>query len=151
MSHHSLSAAPQPQPSSFSPHSKPELAKRIERFHESAQDLLALYAPEERGRENVPRPAPGTGGETRCYYLSPGTARQERELLMRYQAEDFRSLLAETHMLLVGLVKVMKNTHHDVRVKGYVIASLGCLLEQVSALVLRMKNVYDKVESVNER
>ena len=52
-------------------------------------------------------------------------------------------------MLLVGLVKVMKNTHHDVRVTGYVIASLGCLLEQVSALVLRMKNVYDKVESVN--
>ena len=51
-------------------------------------------------------------------------------------------------MLLVGLVKVMKNTHHDVRVNGYVIASLGCLLEQVSALVLRMKNVYDKVESV---
>ncbi|MSS28128.1 hypothetical protein FYJ44_08770 [Desulfovibrio sp. PG-178-WT-4] len=73
----------------------------------------------------------------------------ERELLRRYRAEDFRGLLRETHMLLVGLVKVMKNTHHDVRVKGYVIANLGCLLEQVSALVLRMKNVYNKVESVN--
>lgn len=45
-----------------------------------------------------------------------------------------------------GVVKIMKSTHHDVRVKGEVIASLGCLLEQASVLVLRMRNVYDKVE-----
>ncbi len=147
MSHHSPNAVPQPQPSPFSPQSNPELAKRIERFQEAAQDLLALYESSEQGREASPRPA--VTGETRCYYLSPGTVQHERELLKRYHAEDFRGLLAETHMLLVGLVKVMKNTHHDVRVKGYVIASLGCLLEQVSALVLRMKNVYDKVETVN--
>ena len=147
MSHHSPSAVPQPQLSPSDPQSNPELAKRIERFHEAAQDLLAMHEPSEQSRENVPRPT--QNGETRCYYLSPGTVQHERELLKRYRAEDFRGLLAETHMLLVGLVKVMKNTHHDVRVKGYVIASLGCLLEQVSALVLRMKNVYDKVESVN--
>lgn len=147
MSHSSPSAVPQPQLSLSDPQSNPELAKRIERFHEAAQDLLAVYEPLEQGREKIPRPT--QNGETRCYYLSPGTVQHERELLKRYRAEDFRGLLAETHMLLVGLVKVMKNTHHDVRVKGYVIASLGCLLEQVSALVLRMKNVYDKVESVN--
>ena len=123
------------------------MAKRIERFQEATQDLLAMYEPSEQSREGVLRPA--ENGETRCYYLSPGTVQHERELLKRYRAEDFRGLLAETHMLLVGLVKVMKNTHHDVRVKGYVIASLGCMLEQVSALVLRMKNFYDKVESVN--
>ena len=147
MSNHFKSAAPQPQPSLSNPPSNPELAKRIEIFQEAAQDLLAMYEPPEQSREDVPRPT--QNGETRCYYLSPGTVQHERELLRRYRAEDFRGLLAETHMLLVGLVKVMKNTHHDVRVKGYVIASLGCLLEQVSALVLRMKNVYDKVESVN--
>lgn len=147
MSHHSLGAAPQSQPFPSNLPSNPELAKRIERFHKAAQDLLAMYEPSEQGRKKIPHPT--QNGETRCYYLSPGTVQHERELLRRYRAEDFRGLLAETHMLLVGLVKVMKNTHHDVRVKGYVIASLGCLLEQVSALVLRMKNVYDKVESVN--
>ena len=52
-------------------------------------------------------------------------------------------------MLLVGLVKVMRSTPHNIRVKGYVIASLGCLLDQASALVLRMRNVYDKVEKVS--
>ena len=52
-------------------------------------------------------------------------------------------------MLLVGVVKIMKSTHHDVRLKGYVIASLGCLLEQASNLVLRMRNVYDRMEMVS--
>lgn len=110
-----------------------------------------MYAPATQDREDIPQPASSPNGETRCYYLSAGTVQQERELLRRYRAEDFRGLLAETHMLLVGLVKVMKNTHHDVRVKGYVIASLGCLLEQVSALLLRMKNVYEKVETIHPR
>lgn len=151
MSHRFPSAVPQPQPSTLNLQSNPELAKRIERFREAAQDLLSMYEPAEQGREGVSHAATGANGETRCYYLSPGTVQHERELLRRYRAEDFRGLLAETHMLLVGLVKVMKNTHHEVRVKGYVIASLGCLLEQVSALVLRMKNVYDKVETVNQR
>ena len=122
MSHHSPSAAPQPQPPSSNPHSNPELAKRIERVHEAAQDLLAMYETAEQRMEDVPRPAASANRETRCYYLSPRTVQHERELLRRYRAEDFRGLLAETDMLLVGLVK---------------------------ALVLRMKNVYDKVESVN--
>ena len=52
-------------------------------------------------------------------------------------------------MLLVGVVKIMKSTHHDVCLKGYVIASLGCLLEQASNLVLRMRNVYDRMERVS--
>ena len=51
-------------------------------------------------------------------------------------------------MLLAGVVKIMKSTHHDVRVKGDAIASLGCLLEQTCSLVLRMRNVYDRVERV---
>lgn len=149
MSHRSTSAAVQSQSSMSYPPNHPEMAKRIERFREAAQDLLAIYEMAAQSGEGVSHPTLGTNGETRCYYLSPGTVQHERELLKRYRAEDFRGLLTETHMLLVGLVKVMKNTHHDVRVKGYVIASLGCLLEQVSALVLRMKNVYDKVEKVS--
>jgi len=91
-----------------------------------------------------------TIGETRCYYLSPGTVQHERELLKRYHAEDFRGLLTETHMLLAGVVKIMKTTPHNIRVKGYVIASLGCLLEQASALTLRMRNLYDKLEKVGQ-
>ena len=149
MSYHSSNAAPQPQSPLPNLHSHSELVKRIDRFQEAAQDLLAMYEPVEQVRKDVPHSVSSTNGETRCYYLSAGTVQHERELLERYRAEDFRGLLAETHMLLVGLVKVMKSTHHDVRVKGYVIARLGCLLEQVSALVLRMKHVYDKVESVN--
>lgn len=149
MSHHSLRAAPQPQPSLSTPPINPELAKRIERFQAAAQDLLAMYEPSQQGQEGVPRAA--ENGETRCYYLSPGAVQHERELLKRYRAEDFRGLLAQTHMLLVGLVRIMKSTPHELRVRGYVVASLGCLLEQASALVLRMKNVYDKVETVNER
>lgn len=68
--------------------------------------------------------------------------------MKQYSAKDFRDLLAETYMLLVGVVKIMKSTHHDVRVKGDAIASLGCLLEQTCSLVLRMRNVYDRVERV---
>lgn len=96
-----------------------------------------------------PRPAEKAQGETRSYYFSPAMVQHERELLKRYRADDFRGLLAEVHVLLVGLVKIMKSVHYDVRVKGYVIASLGSLLEQASALVLRMRNVYEKLERVD--
>ena len=106
-----------------------------------------MHEPSEQSRENVPRPT--QNGETRCYYLSAGAVQHERNLLKQYSAKDFRDLLAETYMLLVGVVKIMKSTHHDVRVKGYVIASLGCLLEQASNLVLRMRNVYDRMERVS--
>ena len=151
MSHHSSSAAPQPQPlSSHSPNHS-ELAKRIERFQEAAQNLLAMYEPAGQGRDYAQHPAssPTANGETRCYYLSPGAVQHERELLQKYHAEDFCGLLAEAHMLLVGFVKAMKNTRHDARVKGYVIVSLGGLLEQASSLLLRMRNVYDKVERLS--
>lgn len=87
-------------------------------------------------------------GEIRCFYLAPANLKRERELLQRYRVEDFRGLLAEAHLLLEGLVKVMKSTHPDARLRGHSVSSLGILLEQVSALLLRMRNVYDKVERV---
>ena len=108
-----------------------------------------MYEPAGQGSRPNPRPSPDSDGETRCYYLSAGAVQHERKLLKHYGAEDFCDLLAETYMLLVGMVKIMKSTHHDVRVKGYVIASLGCLLEQASNLVLRMRNVYDRMERVS--
>lgn len=70
----------------------------------------------------------------------------ERKLLQEYGVEDFRGLLARLFMLLTGVVKIMKSTHRDVRVKGEVIAGPGCLLGQASVLVLRMRTLYDKVE-----
>ena len=108
-----------------------------------------MYEPAVQGSGLTPRPGPDSDGETRCYYLSARAVQHERNLLKQYSAKDFRDLLAETYMLLVGVVKIMKSTHHDVRVKGYVIASLGCLLEQASNLVLRMRNVYDRMERVS--
>lgn len=110
MSHPSWNAAPQPPSSPPHSPSQSELAKRIERFQKAAQDLLALYEPGAPSPDGVPHPATGTDGETRCYYLSPGAVRHERELLQRYRVEDFGELLAEAHMLLVGLVKIMKTT-----------------------------------------
>lgn len=148
MSHPSWNAAPQPPSSPPHSPSQSELAKRIERFQKAAQDLLALYEPAVPSSDGVLHSAPSADGETRCYYLSPGAVRHERELLQRYRVEDFGELLAEAHMLLVGLVKIMKTTPHEVRVKGYVVASLGCALEQASALLLRMRNVYGQVEKV---
>lgn len=149
MSHPSPNAAAQPQalPSPLLP-DPAELAARLERFQAAAQDLLAACAPAGHGPTSGPEPASAADGETRCYYLSAATVRQERELLQRYQARDLPGLLAETHMLLTELVRLMKNTRHDARVKGYVIVSLGCLLEQACALVLRMRNVYGGVEKI---
>ena len=74
----------------------------------------------------------------------------ERELLRKYRAQDFQGLLEEVHTLLVGLVKLMQSVHKDVRVRGYVISSLGAQLDHASALVLRMRNVYDKVMPVQK-
>ena len=148
MSHHFPSAAPQPQSSTPPSQSHSELTERIARFRAAAQDLLAIYEPAGQGSRPNPRPSPDSDGETRCYHLSAGAVQHERKLLKHYGAEDFCDLLAETYMLLVGVVKIMKSTHHDVRVKGDAIASLGCLLEQTCSLVLRMRNVYDRVERV---
>ncbi|MBB5142434.1 ATPase [Desulfovibrio intestinalis] len=140
MPHLSSNAASQPLAPSSQFQPDLELPRRIENFQKAAQDLLAMYEPAKEGQ--------GMGGEIRCYYLPAGKVRHEQELLEKYHVEDFRGLLAETHLLLTGVVKVMRSTPHNMRMKGYVIASLGCLLEQASALVLRMRNVYGKMEKV---
>ena len=147
---YSLQSTSPPQSPSSHPYSHTELAARVERFQKAAQDLLAVCEPQERsGSGNAaPHLATEAQGETRCYYLSANAVQHERELLSRYGADDLRGLLGEAHMLLAGLVKVMKSMSRDVRVRGSVIVSLGCLLDQVSALLLRMKNVYGKAEPV---
>lgn len=148
MSHPSPSVIPQPQSPSPHPCKHAELAARVERFQKAAHDLLAVCEAPVRSEDAAPQPTTKAQGETRCYYFSPGVAQHERELLSHYGAQDLRGLLGEAHMLLAGLVKVMKSVSRDVRVRGHVIVSLGRLLDQVSALLLRMKNVYDKVEPV---
>lgn len=94
--------------------------------------------------------SPERDGETRSYYFPPAVVRQEKDLLLRHRAGDFLGLLEEVHTLLVGLVKVMRSVHKDVRVKGYVISSLGAQIEHASALLLRMRNIYDKVIPVQK-
>ncbi len=90
-------------------------------------------------------PAPETG-ETRCYYLSPSVAQHEKELLKKYNANNFYDLLAEVHKLLIGVVRLMQSTHKDVRLRGNVLISLGALLDQAAALVTRMMHVYSRLE-----
>ena len=89
-------------------------------------------------------------GEIRSFYFPASTIHRERDLLLKYRAEDFQGLLEEVHTLLVGLVKVMRSVHKDVRVKGYVISSLGAQIDHASALVLRMRNVYEDVIPVEK-
>jgi len=107
---------------------------------------------------NSPTPLPVTlekeplqhadDGETRCWHYSPETLRDERELLKKYHADDFRGLLNETHIMLIGLVKLMQNINPNTRVKGCVIISVAKLLGQVSTLILRTRNVYGNVKQV---
>ena len=85
-------------------------------------------------------------GETRCYYLSPSVVQHEKELLKKYNANNFYDLLAEVHKLLIGVVKLMQNTPNDVRLRGNVLISIGALLDPVAALVTRMMNVYSRLE-----
>lgn len=85
-------------------------------------------------------------GEIRCYYLSSSVVQHEKELLKKYNANNFYDLLVEVHTLLIGVVKLMQSTHKDVRLRGYVLISIGTLLDQVTALVARMKNVYSRME-----
>ena len=74
----------------------------------------------------------------------------EKELLRKYRANDFQGLLEVVHILLVGLVKLMQSVHKDARVRGYVISSLGAQIDHASALVLRMRNVYDRVVPIQK-
>ena len=141
----------QTNPNITSPHDLSALANTLQA---AAQTLFAMQtkmAPDTPQESNVKPLARKDGGETRSYYFPPGAVHLEKELLRKYRAEDFQGLLEEAHTLLVGLVKLMQSVHKDVRVKGYVIASLGAQLDHASALVLRMRNVYDKVMPVQTK
>lgn len=127
-----------PQPPS------PDLTAIAAMLNEAAQALQAFS----NTRQLQVKELADSTGETRCYYLSPATLKHERELLQKYRADDFQGLLAEAHALLAGLVKIMRSTHPDARLRGNAVSSLGALLEQVSALLIRMRNVYDKVERI---
>lgn len=131
-------------------HSPPDFTALAAALQQTAQALLAFSPPSEPQK---PAPAPATrqdGGETRSYYFPPAAAHLEKELLRKYRANDFQGLLEEVHTLLVGQVKLMQSVHKDVRVRGYVIASLGAQLDHAAALVLRMRNVYDRVAPLKQ-
>ena len=126
----------------------PELVSVAKALQETAQTLLALSETStlaELKEQTDKAPALRDDGETRSFYFPPSTVNMERELLRKHRADDFQGLLEEVHTLLAGLVKLMQSVHRDVRVRGYVIASLGMQLEHASSLVLRMRNIYDKV------
>ena len=137
--------------------SPPDLATLAAALQEAAQALLAhvpgepkeptqsVFANKPQEPAAEARSSRKEEGETRSFYFPPASVRLERDLLRKYHDDDFPGLLEEVHKLLVGLVKIMKSVHKDVRVKGYVISSLGAQLDHASALVLRMRNVYEKV------
>lgn len=142
--HSTLSHSP-PSPDRPTP---PDLAALAVSLQEAAQALRALYPVSMADKPKEPAakpPARQNDGETRSFYFPASTIHQERELLRKYRAEDYIGLLEEVHTLLVGLVKLMRSVHKDVRVRGYVISSLGAQIDHASALVLRMRNVYEKV------
>lgn len=123
----------------------PDLAAIAAMLTDAAQ-ALSDYSTTESPQKKT---AYATGeGEARCYYLSPSVLKHERELLQKYRVEDFNGLLAEAHNLLAGLVKVMKSTHPEARLRGRSVSSLGSLLEQVSSLLVRMRNLYERVERI---
>lgn len=132
--------------SSLNPSSQsPDLPAIAAMLNEAAQALSDYSTTESPQR----RTAYATGeGEARCYYLSPSVLKHERELLQKYRVEDFTGLITEAHNLLAGLVKVMKSTHPDARLRGRSVSSLGSLLEQVSSLLVRMRNLYERVERI---
>ncbi len=128
-------------PSDSRPQGSPlgAIAARLSEAAQALRDLSdASPPPAQEASESL--------GETRCYYLSPATLKHERELLRKYQVDDFQGLLTEAHTLLAGLVKIMRSTHPETRLRGHVVASLGASLEQVVALLVRMRHVYAKVE-----
>lgn len=123
----------------------PDLAAIVAMLNQAAQalsDYSLTMSPQKKIACSIDE------GEARCYYLSPSVLRHERELLQKYRVEDFNGLIAEAHNLLAGLVKVMKSTHPDARLRGRSVSSLGSLLEQVSSLLVRMRNLYERVERI---
>lgn len=136
-----MSTANQRSPFTLPPDEFSALAGKLQ---ETAEILRACRPPVRS--KSVTRDA--SGGETRCYYFSPAVLQHEQKLLRQYRATDFCDLLTETHALMAGLVKIMKSTHPDARLRGTSICSLGHLLEKVSALTLKMRNVYSRVEQI---
>ena len=140
-----MSNSHQSSPSSCSPPPN-ELATMAAMLSEVAQTLRDFHETipsEPKETADVP-----SNGEIRSYYFSPAALRQERRLLKRYKARDFHALLDEARFLVAGIVKIMRTTHGDTRLPGNLVSSLGSLLERVSELLLRMRNVYEKVERV---
>lgn len=136
---------PKPSTRSSGPSSpSPDLTAIAAMLTEAAQALASFSGTAPTGKAEHIAPT----GETRCYYLSPAMLKHERELFQRYRVDDFNGLIAEAHDLLAGLVKVMKSTHPDARLRGRSVSSLGSLLEQVSSLLVRMRNLYEKVERI---
>ena len=152
MSHHQRTVQSSPPPATDSHLYQADLAALASQFHEATQALLALCQQTPACERALPTSRTeqkhAEEGETRCYYYSPAVLHHERQLLQHYRAQNLPDLLEETHLRLVGLVKLMKSVHADVRVKGHVINSLGYLLEQACALVLRMNHLYAKVQRV---
>lgn len=152
------------RPSSHSP-THPDLAALAVSLQETAHALLVCAAasapqasnaaaapptdaPEESMARGATSAGPAREGETRSYYFTPAAVHMERELLRKYRARDFQGLLEQAHALLVGLVRLMQSVPKEVRVRGYVISSLGTQLDHACALVLRMRHVYDNVTPV---
>lgn len=125
----------------------PDFAALATSLQEAAQSLLAC-APKELTNPTALPSASREEGETRSFYFPQSAVHMERELLRKYRATDFQGLLEEVYTLLVGLVKLMQSVHKDVRVRGYVISSLGAQLDHAAALVLRMRNIYERVVPV---
>lgn len=138
MSHLSPKAVPSSRPSPYP--SIPQFAQLAVSL-QAACDALRSF--DEDSAPALPVPE---AGEIRSYYLSPSVLQHEKELLKKYNANDFYGLLAEVHKLLIGVVKLMQSTHKDVRLRGNVLISLGALLDQTAALVTRMMNVYSRLE-----
>ncbi|MCD7983444.1 MAG: ATPase [Desulfovibrio sp.] len=139
-----MSNSHQPNPS-FSQTPSSDLAAIAVMLNEAAQAITEFSDSKLPPSKKAVAP---TEGETRCYYLSPSMLKHERELFQRYRVDDFNGLIAEAHDLLAGLVKVMKSTHPDARLRGRSVSSLGSLLEQASSLLVRMRNLYEKVERI---
>ena len=147
---HSQSTTPESPPPDFTALAAVLQAtiQTIQRYHGQAAPL-ELQANEKALPDESDSACSDDPGEIRCYHFSPSVLRHERELLKKYRVKDFRGLITETHTLLVGIVKLMKSAHPETRMNGQIISSLGCLLEQVSILTLRMQNVYTSVELVD--
>jgi len=123
----------------------PDLTALAASLQETAQALLALSSTGTLKESKVEPPARQNDGETRAYYFPQAAVHLEQDLLQRYRADDFQGLLNEAHTLLIGLIRIMQNVPKDARVKGYVISSLGSQLDHAAALLLRMRNVYERV------